>query len=57
LKKYQRLVRYNMQIIVVSLSMDILIIGMMSYPNELVYTLFVRLPYFPVSLRLPWLIH
>jgi hypothetical protein len=45
LKKYQRLVRYNMQIIVVSLSMDILIIGMMSYPNELVYTLFHPIAY------------
>ncbi|KAH7103667.1 hypothetical protein BKA62DRAFT_768607 [Auriculariales sp. MPI-PUGE-AT-0066] len=45
LKKYRRLVAYNTNIIWVSLAMDVLIIGMMSYPNEMVYTLFHPVAY------------
>ncbi|KAH7103646.1 hypothetical protein BKA62DRAFT_47323 [Auriculariales sp. MPI-PUGE-AT-0066] len=45
LKKYQRLVTYNTYIIWVSLAMDCLIIGMMSYPNELVYTMMHPIAY------------
>ncbi|KAH7103672.1 hypothetical protein BKA62DRAFT_48180 [Auriculariales sp. MPI-PUGE-AT-0066] len=37
-KKYQRLVTFNTRIIWVSIATDFMIIGMMSYPNELVYT-------------------
>jgi len=41
LKKYRRLVRYNTQIIWVSIGMDVLIIVMMSLKNPLVYVQFV----------------
>jgi hypothetical protein len=36
LKKYDKLVRFNEKIIAVSLSMDVLIIAMMSYRNDFV---------------------
>ncbi|KAG9128148.1 hypothetical protein FRC07_004260 [Ceratobasidium sp. 392] len=36
LKKYDQLVKFNERIIIVSLSMDVLIIGMMSYRNDFV---------------------
>jgi hypothetical protein len=37
LQKYNKLVRFNQVIIVISLLMDVLIIGAMSLPNGLVY--------------------
>ena len=37
LQKYNRLVRYNQRIIVISLLMDVMIIGAMSIPNGFVY--------------------
>ncbi|THU96614.1 hypothetical protein K435DRAFT_819424 [Dendrothele bispora CBS 962.96] len=45
LKKYNRLVRFNTQIIFVSLSMDALIIGMMSLRNDFVYMQFHPVAY------------
>ncbi|KIY69091.1 hypothetical protein CYLTODRAFT_394302 [Cylindrobasidium torrendii FP15055 ss-10] len=45
LKKYQRLVRYNSQIIGVSLAMDVLIIAMMSLRNDFVYMQFHPVAY------------
>jgi hypothetical protein len=36
LKKYDKLVKFNEKIIAVSLAMDILIITMMSHPNDFV---------------------
>jgi len=38
LTKYDKLVRFNRNIVIVSLSMDCLLIGMMSYPNRFMYT-------------------
>ena len=43
LKKYQKLVRFNTQIVFVSLSMDVLIIAMMWLRNDFVYMQFVSL--------------
>ncbi|KAJ4352108.1 uncharacterized protein N0V89_007454 [Didymosphaeria variabile] len=40
LQKYNRLVRFNQRIIVVSLSMDVMIIGAMSIPNGFLYAMF-----------------
>ncbi|CAE6495195.1 unnamed protein product [Rhizoctonia solani] len=40
LKKFDKLVAMNLRMIFVSLSMDIIIIGMLSYRNELVYMQF-----------------
>ncbi|QRW01346.1 hypothetical protein RhiLY_00343 [Ceratobasidium sp. AG-Ba] len=45
LKKYDELVKFNEKIIAVSLSMDILIIIMMSYRNDLVYLQFHPVAY------------
>ncbi|KAG8735994.1 hypothetical protein FRC10_009932 [Ceratobasidium sp. 414] len=45
LKKYDKLVQFNKRIIMVSLSMDILIIGMMSYRNDFVYMQFHPVAY------------
>ncbi|KAJ6490282.1 hypothetical protein C8R47DRAFT_1215144 [Mycena vitilis] len=45
LKKYDRLVRYNLQIIGVSLAMDVLIIAMMSLHNDFVYMQFHPVAY------------
>lgn len=40
LKKYNKLVAFNLRIIFVSLSMDVIVIGMLSYRNDLVYMQF-----------------
>ncbi|OAG02031.1 uncharacterized protein CC84DRAFT_1051733, partial [Paraphaeosphaeria sporulosa] len=40
LQKYNRLVRFNQRIIVVSLLMDVMIIGAMSIPNGFLYAMF-----------------
>ncbi|CAE6475163.1 unnamed protein product [Rhizoctonia solani] len=40
LKKYDKLVALNSRMIVISLSMDVIIIGMLSYRNDLVYMQF-----------------
>ncbi|KAG8703146.1 hypothetical protein FRC09_004323 [Ceratobasidium sp. 395] len=45
LKKYDQLVKFNERIILVSLSMDVLIIGMMSYRNDFVYMQFHPVAY------------
>ncbi|KAF8600126.1 hypothetical protein BDV93DRAFT_448286 [Ceratobasidium sp. AG-I] len=45
LKKYDKLVRFNEKIIIVSLAMDVLIIGMMSYRNDFVYMQFHPVAY------------
>ncbi|KAJ6531486.1 hypothetical protein DFH09DRAFT_1183218 [Mycena vulgaris] len=45
LKKYDALVRYNMQIVGVSLAMDVLIIAMMSLHNDFVYMQFHPVAY------------
>ncbi|EDU41249.1 conserved hypothetical protein [Pyrenophora tritici-repentis Pt-1C-BFP] len=45
LTKYNRLVRFNKRIIVVSLSLDVMIIGAMSIPNGFVYAMFHPLAY------------
>ncbi|KAG9104121.1 hypothetical protein FRC06_005237 [Ceratobasidium sp. 370] len=45
LKKYDKLVKFNEKIIVVSLSMDVLIITMMSYRNDFVYMQFHPVAY------------
>ncbi|KAG8714546.1 hypothetical protein FRC08_011767, partial [Ceratobasidium sp. 394] len=45
LKKYDKLVKFNEKIIAVSLSMDVLIITMMSYRNDFVYTQFHSVAY------------
>ncbi|KAJ7150540.1 hypothetical protein C8R43DRAFT_1067986 [Mycena crocata] len=45
LKKYDRLVRFNTQIVGVSLAMDVLIIAMMSLPNDFVYMQFHPVAY------------
>ncbi|KAL0567217.1 hypothetical protein V5O48_014775 [Marasmius crinis-equi] len=45
LKKYAKLVRFNTQIIFVSLSMDVLIIAMMSLRNDFVYMQFHPVAY------------
>lgn len=45
LTKYNRLVRFNKRMIVVSLSLDIMIIGAMSIPNGFVYAMFHPLAY------------
>ncbi|EEB94078.1 hypothetical protein MPER_07174, partial [Moniliophthora perniciosa FA553] len=45
LKKYNKLVRFNTQIIWISLSMDVLIIGMMSLRNDFVYMQFHPVAY------------
>lgn len=42
LKKYAKLVKFNTQIVFLSLSMDVLIIAMMSLNNDFVYMQFVR---------------
>ncbi|KAG9122275.1 hypothetical protein FRC07_001430 [Ceratobasidium sp. 392] len=45
LKKYDKLVKFNEKIIAVSLSMDVLIITMMSYRNDFVYMQFHPVAY------------
>ncbi|KAL7770795.1 hypothetical protein CFE70_000734 [Pyrenophora teres f. teres 0-1] len=45
LTKYNRLVRFNKRMIVVSLSLDVVIIGAMSIPNGFVYAMFHPLAY------------
>ncbi|KAJ6618018.1 hypothetical protein B0H10DRAFT_1913893 [Mycena sp. CBHHK59/15] len=45
LKKYDKLVRYNIRIVGVSLAMDVLIIGMMSLVNDFVYMQFHSVAY------------
>jgi len=45
LTKYDSLVRFNKRIITISLSMDVLIIAMMSYPNDFVYMQFHPVAY------------
>ncbi|KAF9006797.1 hypothetical protein BDZ89DRAFT_889965, partial [Hymenopellis radicata] len=45
LKKYTRLVRFNAQIMMLSLSMDVLIIAMMSLKNDFVYLQFHPVAY------------
>ncbi|OAG00646.1 uncharacterized protein CC84DRAFT_320513 [Paraphaeosphaeria sporulosa] len=45
LKKYEELWRFNVGISSISISMDLLIIGMMSLPNDLVYVQFHPLSY------------
>ncbi|CAE7068333.1 unnamed protein product [Rhizoctonia solani] len=45
LKKYDKLVKFNERIIMVSLSMDVLIIAMMSYRNDFVYMQFHPVAY------------
>ncbi|KAJ4353007.1 hypothetical protein N0V95_003725 [Ascochyta clinopodiicola] len=45
LTKYNRLVRFNQRIVVVSLLMDVMIIGAMSIPNSFVYIQFHPLAY------------
>ncbi|KAJ6628210.1 hypothetical protein B0H10DRAFT_2184956 [Mycena sp. CBHHK59/15] len=45
LKKYDKLVRYNIRIVGVSLAMDVLIIGMMSLRNDFVYMQFHSVAY------------
>ncbi|KAG8764412.1 hypothetical protein FRC12_008108, partial [Ceratobasidium sp. 428] len=45
LKKYDQLVKFNERIIMVSLSKDVLIIGMMSYRNDFVYMQFHPVAY------------
>ncbi|KAB5592700.1 hypothetical protein CTheo_3843 [Ceratobasidium theobromae] len=45
LKKYDKLVKFNERIILVSLSMDVLIIAMMSYRNDFVYMQFHPVAY------------
>lgn len=45
LTKYNRLVRFNKRIIVVSLLLDVMIIGAMSIPNGFVYAMFHPLAY------------
>ncbi|ESK93159.1 hypothetical protein Moror_1095 [Moniliophthora roreri MCA 2997] len=45
LKKYKKLVRFNTQIIWISLSMDALIVGMMSLRNDFVYMQFHPVAY------------
>lgn len=45
LRKYDKLVSFNEKIIVVSLAMDVLIIGMMSYRNDFVYMQFHPVAY------------
>ncbi|KAF1848761.1 uncharacterized protein K460DRAFT_353702 [Cucurbitaria berberidis CBS 394.84] len=45
LEKYRRLVRFNQRIIIVSLLMDVMIIGAMSIPNGFVYAIFHPLAY------------
>lgn len=45
LTKYDKLVRFNTRIMVVSLSMDLLIIGMMSAPDRFLYLQFHPLAY------------
>ncbi|KAF2657773.1 hypothetical protein K491DRAFT_316510 [Lophiostoma macrostomum CBS 122681] len=45
LGKYTPLFRFNAGIVVISIAMDALIIGMMSLPNDLVYTQFHSLAY------------
>ncbi|OLL26041.1 hypothetical protein NEOLI_004255 [Neolecta irregularis DAH-3] len=45
LTKYDSLVRFNKRIIFISLSMDVLIIAMMSYPNDFVYMQFHPVAY------------
>lgn len=45
LKKYDKLVKFNERIIMVSLSMDVLIIVMMSYRNDFVYMQFHPVAY------------
>ncbi|KAF2029674.1 hypothetical protein EK21DRAFT_67246 [Setomelanomma holmii] len=45
LTKYNKLVRFNQRIVVVSLCMDVMIIGAMSIPNSFVYIQFHPLAY------------
>ncbi|EYB24710.1 hypothetical protein SNK03_007856 [Fusarium graminearum] len=45
LTKYTRLFRYNLGMIAVSMTMDILLIAMMSLPNDIVYVQFHPLAY------------
>ncbi|KAF2469155.1 uncharacterized protein BDR25DRAFT_194695, partial [Lindgomyces ingoldianus] len=45
LRKYEALFKFNAGIVVISICMDALIIGMMSLPNDLVYTQFHSLAY------------
>ncbi|KAH7102973.1 hypothetical protein BKA62DRAFT_616946, partial [Auriculariales sp. MPI-PUGE-AT-0066] len=43
--KYRRLVRFNTQMVIVSLGLDVLIISMMSMPNEMIYLAFHPVAY------------
>ncbi|KAF4467481.1 hypothetical protein FALBO_5618 [Fusarium albosuccineum] len=45
LTKYNRLFRFNLMMIVVSITMDVLLIAMMSLPNDIVYLQFHPLAY------------
>ncbi|KAF2738788.1 hypothetical protein EJ04DRAFT_411856, partial [Polyplosphaeria fusca] len=45
LRKYEKLVRFNQQIIIISLLMDVMIIAAMSIPNGFVYCIFHPLAY------------
>ncbi|KAH6655143.1 hypothetical protein BKA67DRAFT_534081 [Truncatella angustata] len=45
LKKYERLLRFNMMMIFLSMSMDVVLIGMMSLPNTAIYIQFHPLVY------------
>ncbi|KAL8291251.1 hypothetical protein RQP46_002229 [Phenoliferia psychrophenolica] len=45
LERYRPLVRFNIQLIIVSIAMDVLIIGMMSYSNSFVYMQFHPVAY------------
>ncbi|KAM0754742.1 hypothetical protein T439DRAFT_309544 [Meredithblackwellia eburnea MCA 4105] len=45
LERYRPLVRFNKRIIFLSISMDVLIIAMMSYPNTMVYNCFHSVAY------------
>lgn len=40
IRKYQSLYKFNLSIILLSMSLDVLLIGLMSYPNPLVYVQF-----------------
>ncbi|MCJ1399944.1 hypothetical protein MMC11_003147 [Xylographa trunciseda] len=45
LKKYEPLVKFNFRLMVVSICMDIMIIGLMSLPNQIVYIQFHPVAY------------
>jgi len=45
LTKYDRLLKFNKTIVVISLSLDVLLIGLMSLPNDFVFVQFQSLAY------------